>query len=476
LAFSSQTPSRKRREIVSMDGTTPVCLVTADDIAGLLPHAQHLTAQGCRVHILHAGKRCPTPAGITLSYLDDFPQPPHSDIATVGVNANLKRSEAIRHALTILHESQRFVRIEFGRQGACGFRSVQARRAGLALADVQLQVHTDANPARLPQCKEDLRTAFAEQYVVDHATSPVGQPTPEVLVSIVVTHYNLADYVPEALASLAGQTYPHLEVLVVDDGSTCARSRQVFDEQEQRYPRYRFLRGDNAGSGAARNRGLAVARGEFVLFFDADNVAWPEMVGVLAAALQRNPELAAMTCYARGFRDGSPPGRREWLWANAFVGGPHVLACCENVYGDTTAIFRAEELRAVGGYDTDRETPWEDWMTYLRLIHAGRRIDVVPAFLFDYRVREQGRTQLMTCGQADEDQHVQHLLKRYFSGPNLPPGVSLPELMQIVVGFTRLSDRQETWRHRAIEGLHERLRFLPWLNGGVKKLLRSIAG
>ncbi len=187
------------------------------------------------------------------------------------------------------------------------------------------------------------------------------------LVSVVVPHFNLPDYLPEALASLACQSYPHLEILVVDDGSTCPRALQVVAEQERLYPHFRFLRTGNAGPGAARNAGLAEARGDFVLMFDADNVALPHLVETLVRGLERLPEVAALTCPVLGVSDSPNPAGRRPVLVNAFAGGPVLLACLENVFGDSTALFRADALRAVGGFDTDRSTPWEDWLTYLRL-------------------------------------------------------------------------------------------------------------
>src|SRR5262249_31408807 len=98
------------------------------------------------------------------------------------------------------------------------------------------------------------------------------------LVTVCIPYYNLAAHLPRTLASLAEQTYPHLEVLVIDDGSTDPAARAVFDQMNDRFSRFRFLRQPNAGIGATRNRGLAEARGDYFLPVDADNVTRPDMV------------------------------------------------------------------------------------------------------------------------------------------------------------------------------------------------------
>ena len=78
--------------------------------------------------------------------------------------------------------------------------------------------------------------------------------------SVAIAYYNLGAHLPDTLASLAAQTYPNVEVLVINDGSTDPYSRQVFAEQQALYPQFRFVSQDNAGIGATRNRGLAEAR------------------------------------------------------------------------------------------------------------------------------------------------------------------------------------------------------------------------
>jgi glycosyltransferase involved in cell wall biosynthesis len=205
------------------------------------------------------------------------------------------------------------------------------------------------------------------------------------LVTIGIAHYNLGRYLLEALAALAAQTYPNLEVIVIDDGSTDPHSLDVFGEMERRYPHWRFLRQANAGIGATRNRCLEQARGEFFIPVDADNISKPEMVERLVTALRRNPGLDAMTCYFLAFPDGSGNPPREFLHALRPTGGPYPLAAIRNVFGDANAIFRTAAFRADGGYETDRSTSCEDWEAFVKLVHAGRRIGVVPEHLFYYR-------------------------------------------------------------------------------------------
>jgi glycosyltransferase involved in cell wall biosynthesis len=204
-------------------------------------------------------------------------------------------------------------------------------------------------------------------------------------VTVCVAHYNHGRFLPESLAALAAQTYANVEVIVIDDGSTDAFSREVFASEESKHPHFRFMRQPNAGIGATRNRGLREARGELFLTVDADNVARQDMIERFVAALAPRADVAAVTCYFLAFEETADIAAGRFRYACRPTGGPHVLGCLRNVYGDANGMVRTEAFRAVGGYETDRGTSFEDWEAYLKLAHAGGRIDVVPDYLFYYR-------------------------------------------------------------------------------------------
>jgi len=86
---------------------------------------------------------------------------------------------------------------------------------------------------------------------------------------VVTAAYNMGGYIKETLDSVLGQDYPHVESIVVDDGSTDDTARVL--EEYAGDPRVRVVRQRNAGQTVAKNRGLAEARGEFIAFCDADD-------------------------------------------------------------------------------------------------------------------------------------------------------------------------------------------------------------
>ncbi|HEV8417024.1 MAG TPA: glycosyltransferase [Bryobacteraceae bacterium] len=105
------------------------------------------------------------------------------------------------------------------------------------------------------------------------------------LVTVVIPAYNAERHIAEALEGVLRQTYRPVEIVVVDDGSTDATAETV-----RRFgPRVRFATQANAGAGAARNRGVAMATGRYIAFLDADDWWPPEKLARQVEILEQNP-------------------------------------------------------------------------------------------------------------------------------------------------------------------------------------------
>ncbi len=109
------------------------------------------------------------------------------------------------------------------------------------------------------------------------------------LISVITPTYNRADFIGEAVESVLAQTYPHFELLIVDDGSTdnTPEVLQRFNEDE----RVRLFRQENQGQSIARNVALAEAKGDFICFLDSDNY-WPrEKLEQQLRIFEQSPEV-----------------------------------------------------------------------------------------------------------------------------------------------------------------------------------------
>ncbi len=107
------------------------------------------------------------------------------------------------------------------------------------------------------------------------------------LISIIVPVYNVEPYLAECIDSLVNQTYPHLEILLVDDGSTDG-SGQICDDYAQKDARIKVIHKKNGGNTSARKAGLRVATGAYVQFVDSDDWVEPDMCESLMALAQEH--------------------------------------------------------------------------------------------------------------------------------------------------------------------------------------------
>jgi len=114
------------------------------------------------------------------------------------------------------------------------------------------------------------------------------------LVSIVTPCFNAEQFLEETLASVLAQTYPHWEVLLVDDGSRDRTAEMAARWASRHSERARLLRhedGRNRGTSESRNLGIRHARGEYLAFLDADDIWLPGHLGMQLDLLERHPNV-----------------------------------------------------------------------------------------------------------------------------------------------------------------------------------------
>lgn len=145
------------------------------------------------------------------------------------------------------------------------------------------------------------------------------------LISIIVPVYNVEEYLPRCVKTLRNQTYPQIEILLVDDGSTDGTGA-LCDRLAEEDSRIRVFHKDNGGSSSARNLGIAAAKGEYLGFVDSDDYVEPDMYEKLYAAMEQYGVSAAQTGRDEIDPDGSrlpdiciPPREPECIGAEDFL-------------------------------------------------------------------------------------------------------------------------------------------------------------
>jgi glycosyltransferase involved in cell wall biosynthesis len=186
------------------------------------------------------------------------------------------------------------------------------------------------------------------------------------LVSVVIPVYNAEPFLRETLDSVLAQDYEPFEVIVVDDGSTDGSGAIA-----RSYPEVRYLLQENQGPAVARNAGIAAARGEFLAFFDADDVMLPNKLSVQVGYLLEHP--AATVTLAKQVSIGTPP---EATSDTAWSGAPDVQP--------TSVVLRKSTILEIGGFDP-AVTPTDDFDLLIRLRERGHRLEVLPEVVMHRR-------------------------------------------------------------------------------------------
>ncbi len=210
--------------------------------------------------------------------------------------------------------------------------------------------------------------------------APRGVPT----FSVIITAYQAAGCIAEAIESALAQTAPAHEVIVCDDGST--------DELEGVLAPYRdeivYLRKERGGTSSAINAATAAASGEFVVVLDADDAYLPERLEALGALASIRPDLDILATDAYVELDGSVVGRfNERV---KFAINDQRTAILDRCFCAWPA-FRRSRLLAAGGYD-ESLLIGHDWECVIRLILGGSRAGLVDEPLYRYRLRPESLT------------------------------------------------------------------------------------
>lgn len=183
------------------------------------------------------------------------------------------------------------------------------------------------------------------------------------LVSVVIPTYNHARFLPEAVASVHSQSYSQWEIIVVDDGSVDDTAAVA-----SRLPEVRYHRQLNAGAAAARNTGIRMSRGSYLVFLDADDRLLPNALAAGVALLEQRSDCA----FASG----------QYLLVGPeaeLLERPKRRCPSTNHYGEllrgnyigmhATVVYRRGPVEAAGGFDPGLPS-CEDYDLYLRLARS----------------------------------------------------------------------------------------------------------
>lgn len=194
-------------------------------------------------------------------------------------------------------------------------------------------------------------------------------------VSVVIPCYNQGQYVYDAVQSVLRQNYDSLEIVIVDDGSTDRATVEALNAYNS--PVIRVLRTVNQGLSCARNNGIAIARGQYILPLDADDTIAGEYISRAVAVLDANPHVgivygeAVFTGAASGKWNLPPASLQRMLTRNVIF---------------HAAFFRRSDWEKTGGYNPNMRYGLEDWDFWLSLLEQGCSIVQLDGIVYHYRI------------------------------------------------------------------------------------------
>jgi glycosyltransferase involved in cell wall biosynthesis len=231
------------------------------------------------------------------------------------------------------------------------------------------------------------------------------------LVSIIVPCYNQAQYLEEALQSVLDQTYTNWECITVNDGSPDS-TEDVAQKWVEKDNRFIYLKKDNGGLSSARNAGITIAQGEFVLPLDADDKIATNYIELALSSFQEDDSLKVVYCKVEKF------GEEKGLWHlppfSLFDLARFNMIFC-------SAVYRRADWELVGGYDINMIYGLEDWEFWIAILKNGGGVKCLEEVGFYYRIRENSMVRIINIEQIKYTEiyvakkHIEFYISNYDS-------------------------------------------------------------
>jgi glycosyltransferase involved in cell wall biosynthesis len=206
------------------------------------------------------------------------------------------------------------------------------------------------------------------------------------LISVIIPSYNAEKTIKETIQSVLNQTWQDFELLIINDGSQDATLEVIESIQD---PRIKIFSYPNAGSSASRNRGIAIAKGEYISFIDADDLWTADKLEAQYKALQENSQAAVAYSWTDHIDESG-----QFLRSGpqqSFTGDVYARLLLEDFIGNgSNPLIRAQAFAEVGDFDESLAHS-EDWDLWLRLA-ARYHFVAVPSPQILYRMRVSSKS------------------------------------------------------------------------------------
>lgn len=208
-------------------------------------------------------------------------------------------------------------------------------------------------------------------------------------VSVIIPTYNRKHMLGEAIASVANQTWPDVEIIVVDDGSTDGTTERLTEDAGLTGKGLlKFERQENGGVASARNRGLSLATGEFIFFLDSDDLIFADALAALVEGIKRSGSRYCLAHIQVSDLEGN---------VNQSDGSGISIPAGKNIVSGYwlthAALYHRQALVEAGGFNTSLRIA-EDTEFQWRIVATSGSGTLVPSFVGLRRVHDHGHLSL----------------------------------------------------------------------------------
>ncbi len=206
-------------------------------------------------------------------------------------------------------------------------------------------------------------------------------------ISVIIPVYNVEKYLPQCMESVLGQTYPHLQIILIDDGSTDG-SGPLCDAYGRKDSRVHVIHQPNGGAAAAKNAGLRLATGEYLAFLDSDDYLDPDSYRHMVRLLEENNADAVQCSYRDVFVDGTEDvvmvAQRQTFSVTEYLRRYTTDWTCGLLWDKLYRRRLAEDVFFVEGHIID-----DEFFTYRLMMNAATIVHD-PEVVYNYRQRRSG--------------------------------------------------------------------------------------
>jgi glycosyltransferase involved in cell wall biosynthesis len=204
------------------------------------------------------------------------------------------------------------------------------------------------------------------------------------LVSVIMPCYNQGKFIDDAIQSVLDSSYPNIEIIVINDGSTDKYTNEIL--KNNKWANTVIYTIENKGVSNARNFGINVSNGKYILPIDADDKISSDYIDQAVNVLENNQDVKVVTCNVELF--GSKKGRYILPdFSLEMLMGQNIMV--------VSSMFRRSDFENTTGFNPNMALGFEDWDFWLSLLENGGDVFKLDCIGFFYRIKKKSRNNII---------------------------------------------------------------------------------